>query len=572
MRLETTLQHRQELRMRLAPQIIQSIEILQLPILDLQGLIQQELQENPLLEEASEPGEEPAGAEASESGEAGETAETPAGSTEAPEEPPRTPAEEAKRKKDESFERLVEAEEDDSFGEYFGSPRGPRESEEERDRKLEAMQNTAAKPASLPDYLYMQLTLRDDLDERTRELGREIVYNMDASGYLRYPLEEIFDIPDAAPAAVAPAPAVAALVGDGMATAPGAEAVPAPTSAPAPTAAGGSAALTAGDNGRAEEPPPAPPPPRESRTRCMRAEAEHALRVVQQLEPRGVGCRNQQECLLLQLDLTDPDYALKHSLLTVHLEDVLKNRIPKIVKETGFTVAEINCAIEGMRNLSLRPGSEYAPESPPFVRPDVVVEPDGDDYLIRLEDDYLPPLRINGQYRRMLREGNVDPTLKDFIRKKLEAARWLIDSIEQRRNTLIRVSTEIVKRQKPFLDHGITHHQPLKMQEVADALGIHVSTVSRAISAKWVQTHRGVYPLKYFFTGGTQTADGGNASRVSIKDRVDGLVKAEDRKNPLSDDELTDKLKAEGYNIARRTVTKYRKMLKIASSRQRKQF
>ena len=295
---------------------------------------------------------------------------------------------------------------------------------------------------------------------------------------------------------------------------------------------------------------------------------------MQQLEPRGVGARSLQECLLLQLDLTDPDYPALQALLTRHLDDVLKNRIPKIAKDMNLPIDEVNRLVVELKQLSIRPGSQYAPESSPFILPDVVVDPRDQDegYEVRLEDDYIPPLRINGKYRAMLKSAKNDPQLREFLQKRIESARWLIDSIEQRRNTLLRVASEIVKRQVAFLDHGITHHRPLKMQEVADELGIHVSTVSRAISGKYAQTHRGIFPLKFFFSGGTESTEGDDVSRHAVKDRVEALVKGENPKIPLSDDDIAARLKDEGLSIARRTVTKYRKMLGIPSSRQRKVF
>jgi RNA polymerase sigma-54 factor len=183
----------------------------------------------------------------------------------------------------------------------------------------------------------------------------------------------------------------------------------------------------------------------------------------------------------------------------------------------------------------------------------------------------VPRLALSSRYRQLLQEAKADPKLREYVKRKVDAAKWLIEAVTQRENTLERVAKEIVKRQRDYLDFGISHLRPLKMQEVADALGIHVSTVSRAISDKWVQTHRGIVPLKFFFTGGTENEGGGVESRVSVKERVRQIVAAEDKANPLSDDEVAERLSKEcGLEIARRTVTKYRKALKIPSSRQRR--
>jgi RNA polymerase sigma-54 factor len=175
-------------------------------------------------------------------------------------------------------------------------------------------------------------------------------------------------------------------------------------------------------------------------------------------------------------------------------------------------------------------------------------------------------------YRKLLKERKKDRKTREFIKKKIEAAKWLIDAIEQRQNTLNRVAEKIFEHQRSFLEHGISHLNPLKMQRIANALDIHVSTVSRAISDKYVQTDRGIYPLKFFFTGGTATALGESVSRTSVQNKVKEIIEEEDKNSPLSDEDIADKLRKDGLNIARRTVTKYRKMLKIPSSRQRKHY
>lgn len=583
--------------MRLAPQIIQSIEILQLASLDLQDLIQQELVDNPVLEIIE-------GSTTSDSGaESDGTVDSPDGPELRAEGPtledPRT-AEDDRISKE--FEKLVEMEGDAGYNELFGSQgSSPRETGE-KDRKLEAMQNSPARAASLSEHLFEQFGLRDAMTERLRDLGREIIFNLDERGFLRYQLREIFEITDDDPDVGAmaepslahvslPAPAASAGVPEGLA--PRVESIAAAVTTADDTAAmlaasrresdpdihgtaaadGDAAAAIASPHSLGPAPVPALPATAAGRVACTRAEANDALRAVQQLEPRGVGARSLQECLLLQLELTDPDAPLLQALLTRHLDDVLKNRVPKISRELSLSIDEVNRLVLLLKTLSIRPGAEYAPESSPYIMPDVLVDPlEGGEYEVKLEDDYLPPLRINGHYRRMLREVKNDPATKQYLQKKIEAARWLIDSIEQRRSTLLRVSKEIVGRQKAFLDHGISHHRPLKMQEVADELGIHVSTVSRAISGKHVQTHRGIYPLKFFFSGGTETVDGSATSRAAVKDRVEEIVGGEDSTQPLSDDDIAARLKDEGLSIARRTVTKYRKMLGIPSSRQRKVF
>jgi RNA polymerase sigma-54 factor len=246
--------------------------------------------------------------------------------------------------------------------------------------------------------------------------------------------------------------------------------------------------------------------------------------------------------------------------------------LPKVAKETGESIATIKEMLEEFKRFDPSPGSRFSAEEPHYIYPDVVVELVGDRYEIRLEDNSYPQLRVSQSYINMLRNKQVDPDLRKHIRKNVESAKWLIESIEQRKSTLYRVASEIVKRQRAFLDHGVKYLKPLKMQEVADALSIHVSTVSRAISDKYIQTHRGIFPMKFFFTGAAQGSNGAVESRAGVKQKVKEIIDSEDKKNPLSDEEIVEKLKALGLDIARRTVTKYRKALKIPSSRQRREY
>ncbi len=472
MRLEIGLQQKLEQRLKLAPQIIQSIEILQLPLLELDRLIKQELEENPVLEakETVEQSEETSRKEKEEEeGQGGE------------------------------FEKLADLE--GEWPDHFGSGRIDK-STLEKDKKLEAMQNTAARPLSLQEFLFHQFNLLGVTSEE-REYGEKIIFNIDENGYLQYPLEEIFEFEK-----------------DGL----------------------------------------------------SRNKAEKVLSMVQSLDPPGVGGRNTVEVLLLQLDPNDPDLLTKEALIRNHLEDIQKNRLPRISKSMGMPLDDVKRFLAQISILNPRPGALYSNESPQYIIPDIVVELIDGEYVVRLEDRYVPSLRISHLYRKLMKQGADDVATKEFIKKKIESARWLIESIEQRQNTIYRVACEIFKIQRPFLDHGITRLKPLKMQTIADALDIHVSTVSRAIAEKYAQTHRGIYPLKFFFSGGTTSDQGKDFSRVSIKVKVKEIIDDEDKSHPLSDEDVAKKLKDQGLRVARRTVTKYRKMLDIPSSRQRKQF
>ena len=476
MRLDVSLQQRLSQQLRLAPQIIQSIEILQLPAMDLKDLIENELQENEMLEVEEAPREAlPAPAQA----------------------PPSADEEGTDDEADRIFDRLEALTEADR-----GASHGSRASgEEATDRKWEAMQNTAAPGESLANHLHEQLELLE-LRPEVRAAADAIVYNLDAGGVLPCPLEEVV--------------------------------------------------------GAMDDPVPL-------------AVAEEALRAVQLLEPRGVGARSLAECLLLQIGDDEPDAESKRRLLRDHLDDLKRNKIPRIAKALGLSVEQVYALRDGLRHLSPHPGAAYSAGRTAYIRPDVVVTWEEGEYIVRLENEHVPRLSLSPRYRQLLQEAKGDPKLREYVKRKVDAAKWLIEAIVQRENTLERVAKEIVKRQRDYLDFGVSHLRPLKMQEVADALGIHVSTVSRAISDKHVQTHRGIVPLKFFFTGGTENDDGGVESRVSIKERVRQIVEGEDKANPLSDDEVAERLTQEsGLVIARRTVTKYRKALRIPSSRQRR--
>ncbi|MHC5081337.1 MAG: RNA polymerase factor sigma-54, partial [Planctomycetota bacterium] len=301
-------------------------------------------------------------------------------------------------------------------------------------------------------------------------------------------------------------------------------------------------------------------------------QVEKVLSLIQGLEPKGVGGRDLVEVLLLQLDPNDPALLAKETLIRNHLADLEKNRLPRIAKAMGLPMVELKQLVEQVSLLHPRPGVLHSDESPLRIFPDVIVERIDGEYIIRLEDHYVPTLRISRMYRKLLRDKSENRDTRDYIRKKIESARWIIEAIQQRQNTLYRVACEIFRIQRPFLDHGITRMNPLKMQTIADNLEIHVSTVSRALSQKYVQTHRGIFPLKYFFTGGTARAFGKDLSRATVKMRVEEIVRNEDRTRPLSDEDIAKILGEEGLKVARRTVSKYRKVLNIPSSRRRKKF
>src|SRR5205085_5578275 len=300
---------------------------------------------------------------------------------------------------------------------------------------------------------------------------------------------------------------------------------------------------------------------------------EAALEKIQTLDPPGVGARTMEECLLLQLTPETPHAEVVKALIQHHLEDVACNRLPIIQKRTGYDIAHIKEAIEVLKHLNPKPGAQYNSENIPYVVPDIIVDRnEAGDYEVRLVDDWVPSVHIPRHVVELARDKGSDPKTKEYIKRKIQAAQWLMESIEQRRGTLEKVTRAIIKHQRAFLDKGPEHIEPLKMQQIADQVGVHVTTVSRAVDDKWVQTPRGIFPLKRFFGGGTHTATGEEVAWETIKQKLLEIIDKEDKSNPLSDEDLVNKLQESGYPVARRTVTKYRKMLNIPSSRQRKDW
>jgi len=499
-------------QMKLAPRMIQSMEILQLPAQALEERIEQELENNPTLEllgPESEEGEEP-----DRDRERDEEHDTLI----------------QERELDladgaDDFERLSEME--STYAEAFDnddSPRdAPRQYEDpihrpttradgDRDAKMDAMANTATRVESLGEQLLRQWSLAE-ADERTRELGEFVIGFIEDDGLIHTPSDDI--------AAKAP---------------PGGEPV------------------TADDID------------------------EIIIRLQRALEPTGVAARDVQECILLQIEALERDegisYETERDLIENHYDDLLRNRLPRIAERSGLTMDQIVHAIERMHHLDFAPGRQLAAEAPHAVTPDVIVRYDeeSDQYVAILNDRTLRSLRINEDYLAMARDRAIEKQTRDFIKTNLRNAQWLLDAVSQRSHTLLRVVNAVLSAQRDFFDEGPEALRPLPMTQVADQLGIHVATVSRAVSGKHIDTPRGIFPLRQFFSGGTQTESGEEVSWDAVRAKLKELVDNEDKANPLSDDALAEALKAGGVEIARRTVAKYRNQLSIPSARLRRKY
>lgn len=302
---------------------------------------------------------------------------------------------------------------------------------------------------------------------------------------------------------------------------------------------------------------------------------EQALIEIHKLEPAGIGARDLVECLLLQLDALSGDNRLERTLIEHHLDDITHNRLPAVAKATGYSIGEINEAMKAMRStLCLHPGYLVGDRSVPVIRPDVLVDyaDTGGGLNIRLARGNMPKLRIRDEVVAMAKTKSDGKDSRDFARKHVEEASALIDALKFRRERLIEVARAVAERQRDFFDVGPEGLKILRMSDLALELGCDPSTISRTVADKYMQTPRGIYPLRYFFTGGPETEDGESVGWDRIKTRVRELIDAEDKKAPLNDDRIAALLKREGIEISRRTVAKYRQQMDIPAARQRRAY
>ena len=300
-------------------------------------------------------------------------------------------------------------------------------------------------------------------------------------------------------------------------------------------------------------------------------EVEALLPIVQQLDPPGVGARNLRECLLLQLATQGLEESIAYALVRDGFEELIGHRWSEMAKRFGIAVSEVQSVADQIAKLDPKPGLKYAPDNEHYIIPDLVVDKVDGRYVVYLNDGNLPRLKLSRTYQDIARDKKkYDTESKDFIANKMNSAHWMIQAIEQRRQTMLKVMNYIVERQRDFFEKGVQHLKPLTLREVAEVIGMHESTVSRVTNEKFVQTPRGVLPLKFFFSSGLSTTDGDDVSARGIKDQIKKLVDAEDAKDPLTDQAIVDILKQGSVVIARRTVAKYRDQLGVLSARMRK--
>ena len=459
----------------LAPQLQQSLLILQTPLLELRNLVQQEMETNPVLEELSdEPSiDGPNGAEPS-----------------------------ADNNFKEEFEKLASL--DEEWRDYMAQSasyrsEGFRGSQEAQDKR-QFFFDSIAMQETLQQNLVSQLnqTALNADDRKTAEL---IIGNIDDNGFLQSTPEEM--------------------------------------------------ALSSG---------------------APKEDLEKMLALIQGFYPPGVGARDLRECLLIQLQREGRENGIEYKIVSEHMEDLGKRRFPEIARRMGISVEEVQEAANNIARLNPRPGQVFAAAPQNYVLPDVTVEKVDGDYQIILNNEQIPHLRISNTYKDIIAQDNNGSEVKDYIRDKIRSGKFLIRSIHQRQQTISNIAHQIVSRQRDFFEHGPSHLKPMTMGEIADAVGVHETTVSRAVSGKYMATPQGIFEMKYFFTPGYQTASGESMSNTSVKEAILDLVKHEDGNAPLSDQEIVEVLSQRGIPIARRTVAKYRTELNILPSHMRRKY
>ena len=490
MKMSMSGQMRLEQRMKLAPRMIQSMEVLQLPLLALQEKIEAELNSNPVLELTEEHPEDGQRTEPVDDGDPIEQKELVVN-------------EDSNNAED--FQRLASLGE--SFDDYFEQTSSfkKRVNTDASDRKLAAQQNTAASELSLNDRLIDQWSLVE-ANRKVKKAGSLIIDYLDDKGFLTVRIEQLHD---------------------------------------------------------------------EKKYGFSMDDLLEALSLVQRLEPTGVGARDVQECLLIQMIQLPGDMSFEMELVEDHFQDLLENSFPQIVKKMNCTMEQINKAVQNLSKLDTSPGLQVGRNNNHPITADVIVteSADGQSYEISLAEANLPNLQVNKFYSTMSRNKTVDQKTRNFLQQNIHSAQWLMEAIAQRKNTLLRVATSVVEHQKDFFEKGQLHLKPLPMATIADDVGIHLATVSRAVAGKYVQCSQGILPLRGFFSGGLEADDGSMTSYNAVKAKLQQIVDAEDKAKPYSDDLLKEKLAEAGItNIARRTVAKYRKLLNIPAARFRKKY
>jgi RNA polymerase sigma-54 factor len=493
------LSQKMSLQQVLAPQLQQSLALLQAPTLELKALVEQELQQNPVLEEV--PLEEIDQTEKAERD--GETAPSPADPAEPPADVTFDPATDRPNSDpvddfQAEFERLTQL--DQEWRDHFAQTNIPMRSSPEDEEKRQFMFDSLVAGTSLQEYLLEQVRL-SELNEEQRPIAEMIIGNIDDYGYLKASLEE-------------------------MAFA----------------------------------------------TNVPQEQLLAVLKIIQGFHPAGVAAVDLRQCLMLQLEREGRQKTIEYRIVSEHMDALSKRRLPEIARGLNQPVDEIQAAVGRIALLEPRPGRPFLPDNDQFILAEVFVSKSGDDFAVSTNNEHLPHLRISNTYKDLMAQADSSAEVRDYIREKIRAGKFLIKSIHQRQQTILNIAKEIVKRQREFMEKGVAFLKPLTMVQVAEVVGVHETTVSRAVSGKYMQTPQGIFEMKYFFTSGIQTTSGEGMSNTSVKDMIADIFKKEDPTKPLSDQEVVKILSEKGIVIARRTVAKYRSELNILPSNLRKVY
>jgi RNA polymerase sigma-54 factor len=484
----------------LAPQLQQSLALLQAPTLELKALVEQELQQNPVLEEL--PALETA------AGDKSSAQDSEGASLLDPSEPPADVLLDPNAERSTSepvddfqaeFEKLAQL--DQEWRDQFSQGNAPLRQVEEEEEKRQYMFDSLSSGSSLQENLLAQVRL-SDLPEAVWPVAEVIIGNIDDRGYLQASQDEL---------------AVA--------------------------------------------------------TNISAEQIAEVLRVIRNtFHPPGVAARDLRECLMLQLERAGKTETLEYRIVRDHLDTLGKHRYPEIARHLEASLDDVQEAAERISRLEPNPGREFYPDTTQYVVPEIVVQKVDGEYVISNNNDHIPHLRISNAYKDIMSQSGSSSEVRDYIREKIRAGKFLIKSLHQRQETISNIAREIVRQQRDFFDQGIAHLKPLTMMQVAEVVGVHETTVSRAVSGKYMDTPQGVLEMKFFFTSGVKTAAGIGISNTSIKDKIAEMIRKEDRASPLSDDQIVKLLVGQGIQIARRTVAKYRSELNILPSNLRKVY
>ena len=496
------LSQKLQLSQVLSLQMQQSLALLQAQTLELKAMVEQELQQNPVLEEINseeavpaEKGEPPSEA-AMEAAAAADPAEPPADVTFDPsvEKPGTDPVDDFQSE----FEKLAQMDQD--WRDQYTQSNAPMRASQEDEERRQFMFDSLVAGTSLQEQLLEQVRT-SELTDNQYPIAEMLIGNIDDYGYLKTSVEEL---------------AVT-------------------TNLPAEKILG-------------------------------------VLQVIQTFHPPGVGACDLRECLMLQLERSDHADTLEYRIIRDHMEALGKRRIPEIARGTGYEIEDVQEALARISHLEPRPGRAFLPDDDRYVSPEVFVAKEGEEFAVTTNHDNVPHLRISNTYKDLMAQADSSPEVRDYIREKIRAGKFLIKSLHQRQSTILNIAKEIVKRQREFMDKGVAHLKPLTMVQVAEVVGVHETTVSRGVSGKYMQTPQGIFEMKYFFTSGLQTASGEGMSNTSVKDLIADIFKNENPLMPLSDQEVVKMVTAKGIIIARRTVAKYRMELNILPSNLRKTY